>query len=455
MRSPKWWVSLAAGALLASCFPPYDVPWPFAVLAIALWFVMTGGAPLRTVVWRTFAFGMGFYLLLLRWMMVVGWDAWILLAALQTLYLLLVAYVRHRFDGRNWELFAVAVAWSAQDWLRDHAPLTAFGWGQLAFASVQAPWAMFAPWGGQSVVTAVVALSGVALGRIFVGSFPRRLVGFGGLLLALTVPLLLPQPEPAPPALGRIALVQAGVDHTGLGFLGDRRSVLYRHRDLTITALTNNGVDAVVWPENASDADPFHDALAAEAIHRAADATGRPLLLGAVIDQAAGRANVTLRATPGSQQLEIVYRKQRLVPFGEFLPFRDFLTRVTERVQFLPRDFVAGNDRGSIDIRNQTLGIVICFEVADEQLVRTALGDDASALVVQTNNATYAGTGQSEQQLRISQFRARAFGVPVYVVSTNGPTAIVDATGAVVRRVAEGEHGVLIAPLVQRRTAVA
>ena len=131
---------------------------------------------------------------------------------------------------------------------------------------------------------------------------------------------------------------------------------------------------------------------------------------------------------------------------------RDFLTRVTDRVQFLPIDFRPGNDPADLRLSGFRFGIVICFEIADQQLVSNALATSQDALIVQTNNATYAATGQSEQQLRISQFRARMFRVPVYVVSTNGPTAIIDEQGRVTDRIAEGDSGVIYASLRRSRT---
>ena len=337
-----------------------------------------------------------------------------------------------------------------QDWLRDHAPNTAFGWGQLAFAKVDAPWSFTAQLGGQALSTALAAATGVALGMVFVGAFAIRMIALGTTILAVALPYLIPAPTIAPRGTDRIALVQAGVDHTGLGFLGDRRSVLYRHRDLTVRELRGTDALAVLWPENASDADPFTDALAATAIRDAVTAAGRPILLGAVIDPPDGRKNVTLRAVPGVSGFEIAYQKQRLVPFGEYLPFRGAISQLTERVEFLPRDFVPGNDAGDIRIGGHQFGIVICFEIADEELVRRTLSAGATALIVQTNNATYAGSGQSEQQLRISQLRARSLGVPVYVISTNGPTAVINERGDVTDRVAEGDTGVILTPLKAR-----
>lgn len=441
MRSARWWMSIGAGTLLAACFPPFDLHWAFAPISIAAWFMATNGVRLRAALSYSFAFAFGFHLLLLKWMLVVGVDAWILLALLQALYFLLVPLVRQR--AGEWALPAVALAWVAQDWLRDHAPFAAFGWGQLAFANVEAPWASIAQYGGQWTVTATVALIGASAGAIFVGALSERLVGFGVAILALAAPLLIPAPHVGSTAGPTLALVQGGVEHTGLGFIGDRNAVLYRHRDLTERALRDTRAVAILWPENASDGDPFTNQNAANALHAAADAANRPILFGAVLTPPTGRRNVSMVAYPNQRDFVIVYQKQRLVPFGEFLPFREFLTRVTDRVQYLPIDFVPGNDPANVAFGGSKYGIVICFEIADQHLVNNALATGQHALIVQTNNATYAGTGQSEQQLRISQFRAREFGVPVYVVSTNGPTAVIDPRGSVVSRIPEGDVGVI------------
>ena len=450
MRSARWWIALASGLLLAAVFPPFDLHWLCMPFAIAGWFAVTAGVPLRTALWRSFAFAMAFYLVLLKWMLIVGIDAWILLALLQSLYFLLVPIFRHR--AGEWALPVATIAWVTQDWLRDNAPFAAFGWGQLAFAKVDAPWAGLAPFGGQSVVTAIVVLAGCGLGSLVVGTPAHRLIGVGGAILALAAPVLLPANILGAPDGRRLALVQGGVEHTGLGFIGDRNAVLFRHRDLTEVALRGTDAIGIVWPENAADSDPFTDQRAARALHTAADAAGQPILFGAVLTEPSGRRNMSLLVRPRSTDLEPVYQKQRLVPFGEFLPMRDFLTRVTDRVQFLPIDFRPGNDPADLRLSGFRFGIVICFEIADQQLVSNALATSQDALIVQTNNATYAATGQSEQQLRISQFRARMFRVPVYVVSTNGPTAIIDEQGRVTDRIAEGDSGVIYASLRRSRT---
>ena len=76
---------------------------------------------------------------------------------------------------------------------------------------------------------------------------------------------------------------------------------------------------------------------------------------------------------------------------------------------------------------------MICFEVAYDGLVRDVIVDGGGQmLVVQTNNATYTGTGQLEQQFAISRYRAIETGRSVVVAATNGISGVVAPDGAVV-----------------------
>jgi apolipoprotein N-acyltransferase len=64
-------------------------------------------------------------------------------------------------------------------------------------------------------------------------------------------------------------------------------------------------------------------------------------------------------------------------------------------------------------------------------------------VVVPTNNATYTGTGQVEQQFAMSRLRAIETNRYVVVASTNGISGIVDPSGRVVARAPERRQAVL------------
>ena len=95
---------------------------------------------------------------------------------------------------------------------------------------------------------------------------------------------------------------------------------------------------------------------------------------------------------------------------------------------------LAGTAPGVLTVGPAKVGDVICFEVAYDDVVRDTVREGAQLLAVQTNNATYMGTGQVEQQFAISRLRAIETGRPVVVAATNGVTGVVDQAGRVLER---------------------
>jgi apolipoprotein N-acyltransferase len=130
------------------------------------------------------------------------------------------------------------------------------------------------------------------------------------------------------------------------------------------------------------------------------------------------------------------YSKNHPVPFGEYIPFRDQLAKYFTRLDQIPRDMTAGTEPGLLEMNGVLIGDVICFEVAYDELVRDVVRGGAEVLVVQTNNATYMGTGQIEQQFAISRLRAIEANRFVVVAATNGVSGIVTPQGEVVERAA-------------------
>jgi apolipoprotein N-acyltransferase len=93
---------------------------------------------------------------------------------------------------------------------------------------------------------------------------------------------------------------------------------------------------------------------------------------------------------------------------------------------------------------------VICFEVAYDGLVRDVVDAGGDLLVVQTNNATFGYTGESEQQLAMSRLRAVEHGRSTVQVSTVGVSAIIRPDGSVVDRTKLFTRDVMVAPVTLR-----
>jgi apolipoprotein N-acyltransferase len=249
------------------------------------------------------------------------------------------------------------------------------------------------------------------------------------------VGLLVPVPRPSGPPV-TVAFVQGNVPRLGLDFNAQRRAVLDNHVDATLY-LARRVADGtlprpalVVWPENASDIDPLVNDDAAARIRQAADAVGVPILLGAVLEGPGEHSrNAALVWLPGADRPAQLYVKRHPVPFAEYVPLRSLARTVTAAVD-RAGDFVGGDRPGVLTVGPVTVGDVICFEVAEDGLLRDTVAGGAQLLTVQTNNATF-DRAEAAQQLGMVRLRAVELGREALMVSTVGISAFVDTTGAV------------------------
>jgi apolipoprotein N-acyltransferase len=271
----------------------------------------------------------------------------------------------------------------------------------------------------------------------------------------VVLPALIPRPTDGPTA--RFLAVQGNVPRAGLDFNAERRAVLDNHVKATLQAAASvrSGSqprpDLVVWPENASDIDPTRNPDAAEVIDGAVSAINAPLVLGALLREPSPReSNASLLYLPG-RGLSGRYVKQHPVPFAEYIPYRSFFRRFSDKAD-LAGDFVAGKGAGVFRVPSRggdtiAAGAIICFEVAIDPLVRDTVDQGANVLLVQTNNATFGYTDESVQQLAISRIRAIEHARSIVHVSTVGVSAMITPDGTAHQRSALFTSAVLAADL--------
>jgi apolipoprotein N-acyltransferase len=213
----------------------------------------------------------------------------------------------------------------------------------------------------------------------------------------------------------------------------------------------------VIWPENASDVDPSTNPDAAAKIAGAVRAVGVPVLVGTLTDAPGNRIyNVGQVWSPGSGPGER-YIKRHPVPFGEYIPLRSLARLVSNKVDLVRRDFAPGRRPGVLMVGPARVGDVICFEVAYDGLVRDVVTGGGRLLVVQTNNATFGRTGETQQQLAMSRLRAVEHGRTVLVAATSGISAIIGPDGRVRQQSRVFTPDLLVASvrLADRRTLAA
>ena len=463
-------MALLSGALLALAFPPVGASL-LAPLAVAVFVIAT----YRTTAWRGALIGAVqgavAFAILLRWMSVVGSDAWLLLVGLCAFWIAIVGAGQALVTRLRWWPLWVACVWVLQEALRDRIPLGGFPWGRLAFAQTATtltPWAALA---GAPAVTFAAALAGAVLAFLIIAALMRQpgwrqwvAASVGGLLVIGLAGLIVPRPvdgqDSGGPATAIAAVIQGGVPSTGMSVADERRDVLDRHvaQTLQLAEDVSRGdvpqPDVVIWPENAVDIDPYVDIAVADALTTAARAVGAPILVGAIIDAPGDPdriANAGIVWDPDEGPTG-VYLKRHPVPFGEYIPFRSLIAPLVGRLDRVPRDMAPGQEPGVLQAGPVLLGDVICFEVAYDDVVHDAVTGGGRVLVVQTNNATFAGLGQPEQQVAMSRLRAVEHGRAVLVAATSGISAVISPDGGIITEISEGDVGYLIEAVPLRDT---
>jgi len=438
-------LACVAGLLAALSFEPFA--WAYLLpVAVAGFTVAVLGLRLRGAFGIGTAFGLVFMLVLLPWLQVIGVDAWIALSLLEGLFYGLAGVATVLVRRLPWWPVWAATVWVGVEQLRSAVPFGGFPWGRLVFATADTPVASAMSYLGSAGVTFLVALVGTTLGWVATRGrrAPLRSLAAvaGACLLAVafdSVPVNSPDPN-ADYTPFTVAAVQGNVPGEGMDAFAERRTVLNNHLEATRELASRYGdgsapPELVIWPESSTDIDPFTDPTVFADIQDVVDDLGVPILVGAMVggEDPGDVFNQGIVWHPGTGPGQR-YSKRHPVPFGEYIPLRDQLAPYIQRLDQIPRDMVPGAEPGVLEMNDIGFGLVICFEIAYDDVVREAAAERARALVVQTNNATYMGTGQVEQQFAIARLRAIETGLPVVVAATNGVSGVVAQDGEVLER---------------------
>jgi len=434
-------VATLAGVLVTLSLAPFAV-WPAGIASCAIfaWLLSTcspGHAFLRGWLYGLGMFGSG-----VSWVYVsihdYGYASVPLATALTCLFCAAMALYTALFGWcyaklvrplPGGMLLGFPLLWVIFEWLRGWL-FTGFPWLYLGYAHLNTWIAGWAPIGGVFALSLSCALSGSCL---FLALRSRQMVSIatygvivatlwvGGAVLRPIEWVVRASEEPL-----SVAIYQPNVPQAHKWEPRYYRGILEQLKSATLPLLGN---DIVIWPEAAipnyyQNAEGFLHGIAAQAAAR--DTT---LITGIPYRAEDGRGYHNSIVALGNG--EGVYHKQRLVPFGEYVPLESLLRGLIAFFDLPMSDFTPGPEKQSpLHAGAFRVAPFICYEIVYPELV--AWGARRADLLVTISNDSWFGDSIGPlQHLQMAQMRALENGRYLIRATNNGVSAIIDQRGRV------------------------
>jgi apolipoprotein N-acyltransferase len=343
-------------------------------------------------------------------------------------------YCRWVRDGVAGKTLGFAAMWVLSEWLRSWA-LTGFPWLYLGYGHLHTAMAGWSPIIGVYGLSFWVALSGAALAH-FINARPlikhQGYATLAGCIALFGLGYSLQQHEwtttDAKPPL-RIGAVQSNISQERKWAYDQYWATLEQY-DLASEKLWADS-DLVIWPEAAIPALHHNVTSYFDYIAERAAANNSALITGVPTKLDEDMYNSVMVISGG----EGIYHKQRLVPFGEYVPLAHYIRGLIKFFDLPMSSFSRGGpDQGHLQVKGWQLAPSICYEIAYPDLIaRSARGADV--LFTISNDAWFGRSIGPDQHMQIAQMRALENGRELIRVTSTGITALIDHHGNIRKRI--------------------
>jgi apolipoprotein N-acyltransferase len=380
-------------------------------------------------------YGLTFFGGLIWWLSELGLIAVIPLVIVQGAYFAAFGWWLTRYNDRpagTWALLAVG-GWALMELIRYRFPVGGFEWGAVGYALSDQTWARgFAPLIGTTGLTVLAVTAVTTLLLVVTGDRRRWMAWVGvGIVVVSLAALLWNEPSNDTTTLDA-AIVQGSTPCPFEHCPPDERLRTFeQHLELT-RQIEPGSADLVVWSEGSTgsfNADPVQNPEIGEAIGEEARRIGAWFLVGS--DRPISETHWVNANVVFNPEGEIVgeYRKQRPVPFGEYIPWRPVFDWIPELEQ-VPRDMIPGDGPVVFDLgEGIEMGSVISFEGGFSRYPRQHAKAGATFIVVATNEGSYGTTPGSDQFIGMTRMRAAELGMPVIHAAVTGKSVFIGAGG--------------------------
>ncbi len=446
---------LVAAACIVLSLAPYNI-WPLSIFALVIFHQTLLKASLKQSIYRSFFFGLSLYLIGVHWVWVsmhehggasapLATFMTLAFCAILSLFLItpfgaLFYYLKHNTLGKT---LGFAACWFLHEWTSTWL-FTGFPWLFLGYGHTQSLFSGLAPIIGTLGISFLIALTAALLSSAKT-AYKQRLFQ----CLALTTAII----WAASPLLKSIAWTQKKTDTPYKVALVQPNYTLEQKWDVdmilpirdfyrsTLPALKDQ--DIILWPESAfteiyQDVPNFLGSLSLLAAKNNTalifgmptewDRNGYPIYYNSIHALGIGSG---------------MYHKQKLVPFGEYVPFEEQLRGLIRFFDLPLSEFSKGpKSQKPLKAKDLVVAPYICYELVYPDFV-SKTAKDADLLLTVSNDTWFGRSIGPKQHMQMAQMRALENGRYLIRGTNDGITAVVDPQGSIIAQLPQFTRGTL------------
>lgn len=438
-------ISFLAGLLLTFSFAPFDYAYLAIISLVVLFLSWHYADSPKQAAYRAYFYGLGLFGFGVTWVFVsiyfYGGASFFaavimsfLFAAFWALFPALTAYlvVKLAFlTDKRWLSWFIPFVWIFIEYFRGFWLLNGFPWFQIAYSQLDTAYAGFVPLMGvygtgfliiltASLVTNMLItkqqlmLSSIIISMLLITGYGLKYVQW---TQAIGQPI-------------KITLVQGNISQDQKWLPENLVKTLLNYQQMTYNHWDS---DVIIWPETAIPAylhqidKPFLKPLAAKA-----KANNTDLIVSLTAKSENHQHNYNVVLTLGTERA--IYKKNHLLPFGEYLPLQPLSTWVLDLIGVRLGKFTSGgNQQALLKAGGYPFATSICYEDAFASEAIRAM-PKAAYLVNVTNDAWFGNSFEPHQHMQIARMRALETGRYLVRATNTGLSGFVAPNGQLVKQ---------------------
>ncbi|EPE37384.1 apolipoprotein N-acyltransferase [Candidatus Photodesmus katoptron] len=448
------------GMVVTLSFSPYK-NWPLAIISPLFLFLLLNKCSEKLALLIGYAWGIGEFSTSISWIHSSIYNfsdmnkftslfLVILLIAYLSTYSAFFSWTLNKFFSKNNKIrffLAIPSLWLIFDWLQGWI-MTGFPWLWLGYSQIESPLANFAPLGGVEFITFIVILcsSSIAFSiiqKVWITLLIPIVAMMTGCILNnidwVTV---------NPNNVTKIALIQGNIDQTTKWLPNQRWPTIIQYTDLT---QKNWDSDIIIWPEAAIPAFEDEIPLFLQYLDLSAKTHNSSIITGILSRSEDKIKHYNSILVIGNEKPEKYdrnsnqrYNKYHLLPFGEFIPFRNILKPFGAILNLPMSSFSQGNFiQKNININGTYMAPALCYEIIFNERLRKNITNDTDFILTLSNDTWFGDSIGPFQHMNIARMRAKELGKPLIRATNNGITAITDHNGNIIKKIAQFKTAVL------------